>query len=362
MANPTSTSRVTAAPPESPRIVVPGTKGVPVPGRREGDANGPITRRSSRGGRCGLRREPLLASATRHRFAARGDRYRGAMLRLSERVVVITGAGSGIGRATALLAAAEGAVVAAVDADGAGLDSTVDAVRGGGGHIVVRVVDVADRQDLAAAIDALAADVGPFHGVFANAGILPPPVPVATLDWQQWDRVLSVNLTGAVSTLVSSLPHVVDGASLLVSGSSLAIRPREQRLAYVAAKAGLHAAARALAIELAVRRIRVNVLAPGLTDTPMVRRIPGHIEGGTRQRPTGSAGPSRGSRRAGGPPPLRRCAARDRRGLQRRRRAHRRLTLRRARRAGAGPQLDRRTDPLLRDCRRGGSGGLLRRR
>jgi 3-oxoacyl-[acyl-carrier protein] reductase len=133
----------------------------------------------------------------------------------------------------------------------------------------------------------MAGEVGPFHGVFANAGVLPPPIPVAALDWQEWDLVLGVNLTGAVLTLVSSLGHVVDGGSLLVNGSSLAIRPREGRLAYVAAKAGLHAAARALALELAPRRIRVNVLAPGLTDTPMVRRIPGHIESGLPSVPLG---------------------------------------------------------------------------
>jgi NAD(P)-dependent dehydrogenase (short-subunit alcohol dehydrogenase family) len=71
----------------------------------------------------------------------------------------------------------------------------------------------------------------------------------------------------------------------------MAIRARERRLAYVAAKAGLHAAARALALELAVRRIRVNVLAPGLTDTPMVRRIPGHIESGLASVPLGELVP-----------------------------------------------------------------------
>lgn len=92
-------------------------------------------------------------------------------------------------------------------------------------------------------------------------------------------------------TLVMALDHVVDGASLLVSGSSMAIRPREQRLAYVAAKAGLHAAARALALELAARRIRVNVLAPGVTDTPMVRRVVGHIESGLPSVPLGELVP-----------------------------------------------------------------------
>ena len=116
-------------------------------------------------------------------------------------------------------------------------------------------------------------------------------MPVERFDWEQWDRVLDVNLTGAVRTLVCALPHVADGGSMIANGSSLAIRPRDGRLAYVAAKAGLHAAARALALELATRRITVNVLAPGLTDTPMVRRIPGHIEGGLPGVPLGELVP-----------------------------------------------------------------------
>ena len=207
--------------------------------------------------------------------------------RLEGRAILVTGVGSGIGRATALIAVAEGAIVAGIDVDADGLRATIDAVRANGGQITSCLADVSDRKDLKTAIDSMAGEVGPFHGVFANAGILPPPVPVAALDWQEWDLVLGVNLTGAVLTLTSSLGHVVDGGSLLVNGSSLAIRPREGRLAYVAAKAGLHAAARALALELAPRRIRVNVLAPGLTDTPMVRRIPAHIEGGLPSVPLG---------------------------------------------------------------------------
>ena len=205
--------------------------------------------------------------------------------------MLITGAGSGIGRATALLAAAEGATIAAVDVDEAGLTATADVIRGTGGRICARVADVAERHDLVAAIDALATEAGRFHGVFANAAVLPPPEPVEQLDWRQWARVIDVNLTGAVLTLVAALPHAVDGGSLLASGSSMAIRPREGRLAYVAAKAGLQAAAKALALEVADRRIRVNVLAPGLTDTPMVRRIPGHIESGLPSVPLGELVP-----------------------------------------------------------------------
>ena len=151
--------------------------------------------------------------------------------------------------------------------------------------MTTRAVDVGDRGALADAIDSIGSEVGRFDGVVANAGVLPPPRPVEQMDWGEWDAVLSVNLSGALQTLTAALPHVDEGSSLLVSGSSLALRPREQRLAYVASKAGLHAAARALALELAPRQIRVNVVAPGLTDTAMVRRIPGHVEGGLAGTP-----------------------------------------------------------------------------
>lgn len=96
-------------------------------------------------------------------------------------------------------------------------------------------------------------------------------------------------------TPTSSLTHVVDGGSLLVNGSSMAIRPREHGLAYVAAKVGVHAAARSLALELLPTRIRVNVLASGLTDAPMVRRVPGHIESGLQGSATAPIGSRTGS-------------------------------------------------------------------
>ena len=211
--------------------------------------------------------------------------------RLEGRVVLITGAASGIGRATALRATAEGAGVAAIDVEDARVRSTADEVRATGGRIASEVADVSDSDALTAAIGALAGHFGGFHAVFANAGILPPPTPVEGLDLAEWHRVLGVNLTGAVLTLAAALPYVDEGGSLLVTGSSMAIRPRERRLAYVAAKAGLHAAARSLALELAPRRIRVNVIAPGLTETPMVRDIPGHVEGGLPSVPLGDLVP-----------------------------------------------------------------------
>jgi NAD(P)-dependent dehydrogenase (short-subunit alcohol dehydrogenase family) len=200
--------------------------------------------------------------------------------RLRGKVVLITGAASGIGRATVRRAVAEGARVAAIDENEAGLAGLAGDTGLPAGSVVTAGADVADSDALSSAISELARQLGPLDGVFANAGVLPPPAPVDSLDGDQWDRVLAVNLTGAVGTLIASLPHARDGASLILVGSSLAIRPREGRLAYVVAKAGVHAAGRALALELAPRRIRVNVIAPGLTDTPMVHAIPGHVESG----------------------------------------------------------------------------------
>src|SRR5205085_3156591 len=98
-------------------------------------------------------------------------------------------------------------------------------------------------------------------------------------DLDEWNRVLAVDLTGIVLTFRAAIPHFgADGGVLLATGSSLALRPGVGLLSYVAAKAGVHAIARSLALELAPRGIRVNVIAPGLTETPMTSGVPGHIE------------------------------------------------------------------------------------
>ncbi|HZN13704.1 MAG TPA: SDR family NAD(P)-dependent oxidoreductase [Acidimicrobiales bacterium] len=203
--------------------------------------------------------------------------------RLDGRVVLITGAASGIGRETALHAAREGAAIGAVDIDGDGLASLADEV-----GAAVRVADVSDADALAAAVGELATEVGPLDVAFANAGILAPPAAVDDLDLADWDRVLAVNLTGVLLTFRAALAHFnADGGALLATGSSLAVRPRPGVLPYIAAKAGLHAIVRPLALELAPRGIRVNVIAPGLADTAMTRNVPGHIERGLEGVPTG---------------------------------------------------------------------------
>jgi NAD(P)-dependent dehydrogenase (short-subunit alcohol dehydrogenase family) len=208
--------------------------------------------------------------------------------RLVGRVVLVTGAASGIGRATAVRAAAEGAHVGAIDVDGAGLDALVAEVAAVGGRAVAHRADVTDSAALAAAIDALAVELGGLHAVFANAGTLTRRTPLDALDLDEWHRVLAVDLTGVMLTFRAAVGHLDAGGVLLACGSSLAIRPGTELLPYVVAKAGVHAMARSLALELAPRGIRVNVVAPGLADTPMTRGIEGHLELGLATVPNGA--------------------------------------------------------------------------
>jgi NAD(P)-dependent dehydrogenase (short-subunit alcohol dehydrogenase family) len=210
-----------------------------------------------------------------------------AVGRLAGRAVLITGAESGIGRATALRAAAEGANIGAIGLDGDGLDALARDVGALGRRTTARRADVSDAAALTAAVDAIAGELGPLHVVHANAGILVPATPLQDLDLDQWERVLAVDLTGVVLTFRAALPHLTEGGLLLATGSSLAIRPGTGPLPYIAAKAAVHAVARSLALELAPRGIRVNVVAPGLAETPMTVGIPGHIARGLPAVPLG---------------------------------------------------------------------------
>jgi NAD(P)-dependent dehydrogenase (short-subunit alcohol dehydrogenase family) len=193
--------------------------------------------------------------------------------------VLITGAGSGIGRATALRAASEGADIAAIGLDGTELEMLADEVRAIGSRVAVRTADVSDPDALAVAVEELVPELGTLSVAHANAGVLVAPATIDDLDLAEWNRVLAVDLTGVMLTFRAALPYFGEnGGLLLATGSSLAVRPGTGYLPYVAAKAGVHAIARSLALELAPRRIRVNVIAPGLTETPMTVAVPGHIE------------------------------------------------------------------------------------
>lgn len=198
--------------------------------------------------------------------------------RFSAASILITGAASGIGRSTALRAAREGARIGALDIDAEGLDRLAAEIGGIGASCETRRADVAHPNDCAAAIHELGVALDGFTGVFANAGTLTNRTTLGELDLVEWNRVLAVDLTGVVVTFQAAVEHIGErGGALLACGSSLAIRPGTGLLAYVAAKAAVHAVVRSLALELADRAITVNAIAPGLTDTPMTRAIAEHI-------------------------------------------------------------------------------------
>lgn len=208
--------------------------------------------------------------------------------RLRDVCVAITGAGSGIGRATALRVLSEGARVGAIDRDAGALESLVREA-GGTARLNTATADIRNADSIGEAIDSTARGLGGLDVVFANAGIGMDPKPVDDLTLDEWNTVIAVNLTGAFNTLRAGIPHLRarGGGLLMATGSSTAIRPGQGMLPYVASKAGVHTIIRSLALELAPEGIRAVVLAPGLTRTNMTRTRDGYIERGLQAVPTG---------------------------------------------------------------------------
>jgi 3-oxoacyl-[acyl-carrier protein] reductase len=184
--------------------------------------------------------------------------------RLQGRRAIVTGGGSGIGRAAAIRFAEEGAEVAVFDLAGDAAEATA-ASCGGRGF----AVDVTDKAAFADAVDELdGVDV-----YFANAGIAQAAKPLEETSREEWDRIHAVNLTALFETAQVVAPLMRDaGGSIVVTSSIAAARPRQGIAAYVASKAGVEGLVRALALELAPT-IRVNAIAPVAVRTPMLREF-----------------------------------------------------------------------------------------
>jgi NAD(P)-dependent dehydrogenase (short-subunit alcohol dehydrogenase family) len=181
--------------------------------------------------------------------------------RLAGRRIVITGAASGIGRATAELFAGHGAALALLDLDEAGM-------RGADG--VAIVCDVSDESSVAAAIDSAALALGGIDGLVNVAGVFPTGK-LEDTSLATWQRTLAVNLTGPFLVARAALPHLRSaGAATIVNlGSASAIVPFPELSAYGASKGAIATLTKVWAAEFAPT-IRVNVVCPGMTRTPMV--------------------------------------------------------------------------------------------
>lgn len=187
----------------------------------------------------------------------------------------VTGAASGIGAATALLLAERGPVALA-DRDADGVLATARAVTAAGGSATSHVLDVTDADAVRAAFDAAERAAGPITALAHCAGILVAG-PVLDADEDAWREALSVNLHGTVAVLTEASRRMAegDGGAAVVVGSNAGNNPRVGLGVYGASKAAAHSVALTLALELAGSGVRINVVAPGSTATPMQTRFGG---------------------------------------------------------------------------------------
>jgi NAD(P)-dependent dehydrogenase (short-subunit alcohol dehydrogenase family) len=188
------------------------------------------------------------------------------------RVALVTGAASGIGRATALALAGAGWRLALLDRDEGALERLGQELGGGATGPFTRNADVADTAAVDAAVAEAHAALGPFTAVCPIAGVFAAPErPMAEMPDADVARLLDINVHGTVRTLRACIPLIRDGGSIAVAASVSGLTAHPEAAVYGATKAALIALARSLALELAPRRIRVNAVCPGGVDTPLSR-------------------------------------------------------------------------------------------
>ena len=191
---------------------------------------------------------------------------------LAGQTVIVTGGGSGIGRATAIRAAREGAAVGVLDRHAENAEATAAMVRDEGGAAGAYPCDVADDASVAGSVGSANDDLGRVAGVVTAAGIFHgPDLRLAhEVSVDDFMVVLGVNLIGTFAVIKHALPHLMDGGGAIVTiASTAAIRGHGQGAGYTASKGGVNALTRLLAVQYGPHGVRVNCICPGGVDTPM---------------------------------------------------------------------------------------------
>jgi 2-keto-3-deoxy-L-fuconate dehydrogenase len=194
-------------------------------------------------------------------------------MRLMGRTAVVTGAASGIGRASAMLFAKQGAFVALVDRDLIGLQQTLAAIEGANGEASLHVGDVSIAEFALAATREIIARRGRFDVLMTAAGFSCGGT-VVTTDPADWDAVFRTNVGGTWLWSRAAVPEMQrqGSGSIITLASQLAIAGGSNNSAYIAAKGAIISLTRTMALDFAMDGIRVNAIAPGAIDTPMLQR------------------------------------------------------------------------------------------
>lgn len=192
-------------------------------------------------------------------------------MRLADKVAIITGAGSGIGRASASLFAEEGAKIVVADIDHEGGDETVASINAAGGDSIFVHTDVTIIPDLERMVKKTIDRFGKIDILFNNAGYFGKMASIEDTDEAFWDKLFFTNVKSMFFATKCIIPEIEKngGGSILNMGSVGAIRPVPHTAAYVASKGAVITLTKALAIELAPLKIRVNCINPAVTQTPM---------------------------------------------------------------------------------------------